>query len=308
LLRHENETAVKVNVGRMTHRMVIMLRTKPFPYALILRIGLDRDLGGIWAPITDGGDLQEKRRFEYIPFPHWRTKTTGRSRPEPELMKYGVSLKTYGDIAGINYPSRKLSDFLPEDEIRFYRESWSSPKDVVPHNDPNFPYATYGDYWRSIKGGRLPAVWKDFDPEDEDLWIFFVERLAPFVDKSNFQAIRRQQTLSNGVFVVGAMLVAEFVDISVIGWEPALNSHSRNKSPIVENFHFRRRKDEPVIVIGDANKTRLYSKALPLNFRTDGRTGVTEAGKLLGVTEKDQVRFKYIYDSGIVAKLLDKLN
>ncbi len=285
-----------------------MSHDKPFPYAILLRVGLDRDLGGIWAPVTDGGELDEKRRFEYVPFPQWRSRTTERSKPEPELMKYGVSLKTYRDISGINYPSKKLSDFLPEDEIRFHREPWSPPQDVVPHNDPNFPYATYGDYWRSIEGGRLPAVWKSFNPEDEDLWIFFVERLAPFVGKSDFQTISREQMRSNGVYIVGAMLVAEFVDISVTGWESALNSHSRDKSPIVENFHFRRRKDEPVIVIGDANETRLYPKALPLNFRIDGLAGVTEAGKLLGVTEKDQVRFKYIYDSGTVAKLLDKLN
>jgi len=284
------------------------MKGERFPYAIMLRVGLDRDLGGIWAPLLDIGEPDEKRRFEYVPFPHWRTKTTTGSKPESELMKYGVRLKTYRDISGINYPDKKLSDFLPEDEIRYYQESWSPPKDVVPHNDPNFLYATYGDYWRSNEGGRLPAVWKSFNPEDEDLWIFFVERLAPFVDKSDFKTITRLQRKTNGVYIVGAMLVAEFIDISVTGWESALTSHNRNKSTIVENFHFRRRKDEPVIIRGIPNKTRLFPKALPLNYRIDGRTGVTEAGKLLGVTEKDQVRFKYIYDSGIVAKLLDKLN
>lgn len=295
-------------LGHITEKLVTLLHDDRFPHAILLRVGLDRELGGVWGPITDGGQLDEERLFEYIPFPNWRTRATDESKPELELMKHGVSLKTYEDIFGINHPSLKLCDFLPQDEIRFHRESWSPPQDVVPHNDPNFRFATYGDYWRSIDGGRLPAAWKEVNPEDENLWIFFVERLAPFGVKSDFQTIRKQQMRRNGVYVVGALLVDEFVDISVTGWESALNSHIRNKSSITENFHFRRRQDEPVIVIGRANMTRLYPKALPLNFKIDGRAGVTEAGKLLGVTEKDQVRFKYIYDSDTVSKLLDKLN
>src|SRR5439155_22742166 len=124
-----------------------------FPHAVLLRVGLDKTLGGIWAPITDNGPLNEKREFEYVPFPHWQSKQHMRRRPDSELANYGISIQTYGDLPGINHPDRRLDDFLPYDYIRKDRERWANPASVVLHNDPNFPSVTYGDYWRGIKRG-----------------------------------------------------------------------------------------------------------------------------------------------------------
>ena len=74
------------------------MKDKRFPYAVLLRVGLDRDLGGIWGPITDDGELYEKREFEYIPFPESPSKARMRGRPQNELDKYGVRLWTYEDL------------------------------------------------------------------------------------------------------------------------------------------------------------------------------------------------------------------
>ncbi len=292
------------------------MKNSQYPYAVLLRVGLDKENGGIWAPITDDGELDQKREFEFIPIPNWPTRTTPRSRPEPELSQYQVKIETYGDLPGINHPDKKLSDFLPYDEIRQDGKPWFSPERVVPHNDPNFRHATSGEYWRGAKRGddtrrthgRLPTAWRDLRPEDvegKELWMFFAEALAPFAGQLDFRTMSSQQSRRYGIYVVGCMLVREFVDIAKIGWDFAIESHAKNKLAIVENFHFRRVSDEPVIVIGVPGKTRLFRKALPLKVVIDGRKTITEAGKLLGVTEQDQVRFKYIYDPNIVAKLLD---
>ncbi len=280
-------------------------KEKQHPCAELLRVGLDSDLGGIWAPITDTGELTEKREFEFVPFPHWPTRTTNRSRPRSELERFGIRLETYGDLTGINHRDNKLSEFLPRDEIRFKGESWSPPEDVVPHNDPDFRHSTYGDYWKSVQGGRLPSTWRGVNPEDEELRIIFVEALAPLTGKSSFLAVRSEQRRCYGIHLIGSMLVAEFVDISDTGWDSAIANHSRNISPIVENFHFKRAKDEPVIVVGVPTQTFLAKRAVPLKIVTEGRTEITEAGRLLGVTEKDQVRFKFIYDQAAVEKILD---
>ena len=74
------------------------MKDKRFPYAVLLRVGLDRDLGGIWGPITDDGELYEKREFEYIQFPESPSKARMRGRPQNELDKYGVRLWTYEDL------------------------------------------------------------------------------------------------------------------------------------------------------------------------------------------------------------------
>jgi hypothetical protein len=280
--------------------------SKQPPCAALLRVGLDTDLGGIWGPITDTGELTEKRKFEFIPFPNWPTKRTAGSKTESELQRFGVRLETYEDIHGINHPDKKLSDFLPTDEIRlrFRHESWSPPDDIVPHNDPNFRYATFGDYWKSSQGGRLPSAWRAVDPGEQELHIFFAETLAPFSGRLSFRDLRRQQRRLYSICIVGAMRVSEFVDVSVAGWDRAIDGHEENRSPIVENFHFRRLKDEPVIVIGVPDQTFLAKQAVPLKVVTDARTEITEAGSLLGVTEKDQVRLKFIRNPDLVERLL----
>jgi hypothetical protein len=104
------------------------------------------------------------------------------------------------------------------------------------------------------------------------------------------------------------MRVAEFVDISVTSWNSAIQSHRENRSAIVENFHFRRLRDEPVVVIGVPDRTFLSRRALPLKVVTEAGTEITEAGKLLGVTEKDQVRLKFIHKPETVERILDLLN
>ncbi len=293
-----------------------MLSHSRFPCAVLLRVGLDKTLGGIWGPTTDTGPAEEKRKFEFIPFPEWKSRDSVTGRPESELMKYEVRLQTYGDVYGINNPDKMLSDFLPHDSIRMGGESWSPPEDVVPHYDPNFHRATSGEYWRGSERndgtgrthGRLPIAWKGIRPEnveEKELWLFFAEALAPFAHQSDFLTMRSLQGRSHGIYVVGCMKVEEFVDIAKAGWESAIEDHKKNRSAIVENFHFRRLNDEPVISIGDPGETRLFDRGLPLKVDANGMSTVTKVGKLLGVTEKDQVRFKYLYDRDILDKLLD---
>jgi hypothetical protein len=286
-------------------------QSNELPCAVVLRVGLDTDLGGVWGPITDNRAIDEKREFEFIPFPNWPTTRTIRSKPESELSRFRVNLYSYHDLVGLNHPDRKLSEFLPNDYITVKEDKkkirWLNPGGIVPHNDPNFRYATSGEYWRSNEGGRLPVAWKNLQSGDvraNELWLLFVERLAPFTSQSGFRTMQSAQKGQNGIYLIGSMLVSEFVDIATTSWESAIASHRQNPKPIVENFHFRRRKDEPVITIGVPNKTRLWPTAIPLNFVIDGQRGVTETGRLLRVTEKDQVRFKYIYDRDILDEVL----
>ena len=288
------------------------------PCAVLLRVGLDTDLGGVWGPITDNRAIDEKREFEFIPFPNWPTTRTIRSKPESELSRFRVELHSYDDLVGLNHSDRKLSEFLPNDYITVKEDKkkkrWLNPGGIVPHNDPNFRYATSGEYWRGTERtdrsgthGRLPVAWKNFrsgEVRANELWLLFVERLAPFTSQSGFRTMESAQKSLNGIYLIGSMLVSEFVDIATTGWESAIASHLQNPEPIVENFHFRRLKDEPVITIGVPNKTRLWPTAIPLNFVIDGQRGVTETGRSLHVTEKDQVRFKYIYDRDILDEVL----
>ena len=278
---------------------------KRSPCAVLLKVGLDFTLGGVLGPITDMGPLDEKREFEYVPFPEWSSRTKASGRPESELKEYGVRLWTYGDLPGMNHPDKMLSDYLPYDKIMSERESWFKPENVVPHNDPNFRYATSGEYWRSGDGGRVPKDWRDSNPEEEELWIFFKEALAPFTTRSEFHSMREQQRRRYGFYIIGHMLVEEFVDIAREGWESVIKRHTKNMPAIVENFHFRRRKDSPLVIVGALDNSRLYKKAIPLKVIAEGRRTITEAGKLLNVTENDQVRFKYIYTQEVVSKLLD---
>ncbi len=278
------------------------------PCAALLRVGLDSDLGGIWAPITDEGEITDKRRFEFIPFPAYQTRMTSRLKPESELKRFGLRVETYGDLSGLNHPNNRLSDFLPNDEIRFRGKSWSPPEEVVPHNDPDFRYATFGDYWKSSQGGRLPSLWQRVNPDNEELFIFFVETLAPFPGESTFSALRSQQRRAYGIYIVGVMRVAELIDISVTGWSYAIDGHANNKSAIVGNFHFKRLKDEPVIVVGERNQTFLAKEALPLKVKVGVKAIITEAGELLGVTEKDQVRLKFLNDLETTEKILGMLD
>ncbi len=287
-----------------------------FPCAVLLKVGLDFTLGGVLGPITDTGPLDEKREFEYIPFPEWSSRTKTGRRPESELNKYGVCLWTYGDLPGINHPDKMLSDYLPYDKVKVDGESWYKPQNLVPHNDPNFRNATSGEYWRGTKRpgqsgrkhGRLPVIWRSIKPEDVEakgLWIFFKEALAPFTARSDFNSMSMQQHRRYGFYIIGHMLVKKFVDIAKQGWESAIEHYTEDRSAIVENFHFRRGRDEPLVVVGLQDKTCLYKRAIPLKVVIEGRKTVTEPGKLLNVRENDQVRFKYIYDQDVVSNILD---
>lgn len=282
------------------------LELERFPHAILLKVGLDFTLGGVLAPTTDAGPLDEKREFEYIPFPQWPSPTKTEGKPASELSRYDVRLWTYGELPGMNHSDKMLSDYLPYDKIKFDNQSWSMPENVVPHNDPNFRFGTSGEYWRSGTGGRLPKAWRNSDPEKQELWVFFKEALAPFTGRSDFQSMHKQQRLRYGFYIIGQMLVEEFVDIREEGWASAIERHTNNRSAIVENFHFRRRGDHPVIIVGDPDKTHLYKRAIPLKTIVNGQRNVTETGKLLNVTENDQVRFKYIYNKDVVSTLLDR--
>jgi hypothetical protein len=214
---------------------------KRFPFAVLLKVGLDFTLGGILGPITDSGPLDDKREFEYIPFPEWPGTAKKDARPESELNNHGVRLWTYGELQGMNHPDKMLNDYLPYDRIQVRGESWYEPQNVVPHNDPNFRHVTSGEYWRGTKRpgqsgrrhGRLPVIWKSINPDDvksKHLWIFFKETLAPFTAQSDFNSMTQQQHRRYGFYIIGHMLVKEFVDIAKQGWEPAIEQHVEDRS------------------------------------------------------------------------------
>lgn len=79
--------------------------------ALLLRVGIDKGVGGSLGPIFDDGS------FEYIPIPE-RCAT--------------LENKTYAHLRGRNY--RSLTDFVP---IKLHNS--------IPHIDPEFKTFTYGD-------------------------------------------------------------------------------------------------------------------------------------------------------------------
>lgn len=79
--------------------------------ALLLRVGIDKGVGGSLGPIFDDGF------FEYIPIPE-RCATSEN--------------KTYAHLHGRNY--RSLADFIP---IKLHNS--------IPHIDPEFETFTYGD-------------------------------------------------------------------------------------------------------------------------------------------------------------------
>jgi len=92
--------------------------------------------------------LMKRENLSTFHFQKWPSKAKTTGKPETELERFGVPLWTYGELSGINHPDKRLSDYLPYDRIRVRNEFWSSPEDIVPHNDPNFHNATSGEYWR----------------------------------------------------------------------------------------------------------------------------------------------------------------
>jgi hypothetical protein len=91
----------------------------------LLRVGIDTGSGGILGP------LFKKNRFEYVPIPEEREKSSGR---------------TYGEIRG-KKTSRYLYEFFPKTRQRSVRDS-------IAHYDPEFDTFTYGDPTRPKRSLR----------------------------------------------------------------------------------------------------------------------------------------------------------
>lgn len=282
----------------------------------MLRVGLDSALGGIWGPILPNSS------FEFVPFASYTSRHSPLAKQElkddDSLTSQGVRIESYRELAGINNPSKRLSDFLPTNSLKVEDAmSNSLPEDSIPHYDPNFKSqpASYGDYWKGTRShktgrlhGRLPKAWKDIDPSQHDLRIFFHATLAPFVDRSMFAEQARIQKESYGVYLVGAMKVIRFVKVDEIGWRRAIDENNDVKQSIFENFHFKLRNDLPVIALGDKRDTFLTREPIPLKLITKANIHISNLGDKVHVTTKDTVRFKFLRDSTVAEAVFEALD
>jgi len=280
------------------------------PNAALLRVGIDTGLGGVWGPITSETRPGESCGFEFIPFPAYKNCSD-------ENLESTAKVESYSEITGIN-TGRKLSDFLPKDYLHIKDKSkrtserWYSPKDIVPHYDPNFRHVTFADYWSS-EGGRLPKAWRTLRSDEiRDLYIIFFATLARFPGNLSFDEFFEKQRFACGDYLIGSMRIRRFIPIGKNGWKSALDLYPEEKDALIHNFHYNQRIDpkEPVVVIGDRDHTCLAKKAIPLRVRTGPKTwrplGI---GSDLKLSIKAPLRkIKYQYDLGFVQKIMNELH
>jgi len=264
------------------------------PTAIILRIGIDAALGGVWAPIFIDNS------FEYIPYPDSPGLTYPTLRTKEQLSNYGVMIEAYRDIKARSSNSKTLSNFLPNDRLRVRGEYWRGPSAIVPHHDPNFQFRTFGDFWKDGNGGRLPKNWYIVDPDRLALRIFFVQTLASMDEEAylkdlTFNFMSKFQKANYGMYIVGQLEVEQIIDIKREGgWLKVLNNRQDCREKIVHNMHFKRQGvDHSVIVVGNKN-TALFNRPLALKEIINGQTKITSLGKILGVSKGDMIRLKWL--------------